>query len=763
MGKPISHWNENEVQEWSSHYKSAQKGVSDQPIFEVISVVQQAVFLHNPKQKFKPRTIQILSLLLLLDASGRNLPRLAQIQTGEGKSVIIAMFAAIKALNGHRIDIVTTSPLLAKRDADNKQSFYQMLGLTVGENGGTSAVKSCYKNDIVYGSVNEFQFDVLKDQYSLLGTRCGRQFDLAIVDEVDSMLIDENSKICRLSSRIPAIDELKVILTLIWQELNRTYQRIVRIENKLYCILVPFRIDENGQIVMMQTAEADDEGNILQNPADDEENLMEIEDPYSFIESHIKNYIENQLLKPNEKNECLVTLPKHLNSFVQQQLSKWIYNAWQAKFAYQENVDYLISDESHGKRAIVPIDYRNTGIIQTNTSWPDGLHQFLQIKHQLRISAENLTTNFLSNVAFFRLYGKNLFGLTGTLGTHEAKDLIHHIYDVDFVIVPPYKYTQFVPFPDCLCRSEDEWIGECVNSISTEANIHQRAVLVICETKFNATKIYEKLIEKDPPMKRMIKLYTRSDNEEQNAIDKEFDCGEIIIATNLAGRGTDVGTTAKVEENGGLHVLVTFLPMNTRVEHQAFGRTSRQGKRGTAQLIVQLSMDSGKTYATMEELKEERDRKEKWLIDRAKTIDLKNIERRDRLFLKFCNLRHELRGRENNSYKLDSVEERWGLWLKITFAKEDSMSGAVINDLTDQFVDRKFDEFCAKISHDYSSNEIFENPFYLVLRANEYIFNMKKYDVAIPLLEHVIQSDPIFSVSARYNLGLCIDQTIDRQ
>ncbi|CAF3803372.1 unnamed protein product [Rotaria sp. Silwood1] len=761
IGKPINHWNECDVGKWSAYYKQNSNQNSEQSRYELICVVKRAIFLHNTKQQFEPRATQILSLLLMLNASEANIARLAQIKTGEGKSVIIAMFAAIKALNGNKVDIVTTSPLLAKRDAENKNRFYTMLNLTVGENSGMSSTKPCYTNDIVYGSVNDFQFDILKDEYSLLGTRCQRKFDIAIVDEVDSMLIDDNSKICRLSSKIPAIDELKVVLTVLWQELNRTYDKIIQIKDKLYCVTIPFRMDENGKIILLKsettnendktTAAADDD-----DDDDDMHDLIAVENLYEFIENHIRNVVENKLLKPDEKNQCLVYIPKHLTTFVKQQLNKWILSAWQAKFAYHENIDYLITNGKDGVQSIVPIDYRNTGIVQMNTSWPDGLHQFLQIKHNLRISAESLTTNFLSNVAFFSRYGKNLFGLTGTLGSKEAKDLIRYIYNVDFVIIPPYKYTQFIAYLDKLSQSEQDWVNECTESIYTEAKINQRAVLVICETKSDASKIYEKLIETHVQLKRQIKLYTRSDNEEQNAINNELDCGQIIVATNLAGRGTDIGTTHKVEENGGLHVLVTFLPLNTRVEHQAFGRTSRQGKRGSAQLIVLTPVNSQTKYDNIIQLKEDRDKQEKRHIARAKRVELNHIKRRDRLFGKFCDLRTELRRRENDTYKLNCVEESWGFWLKTTFSNEDSVDDDNNDDLNDQLVNTKFEEFRSKILADYNSNMIFQNPFYLILKANEYIFEKKKYEEAIDFLQHAIESDPIFTSSARYNLAYAL-------
>jgi hypothetical protein len=726
-------WSESEIKKWAYNYKVNEAGRKAH-IYELINVIKRAIYLHNPKQQFEPRTIQILSLLLFLDADNKNTARLAQIKTGEGKSIIIAMIAAVKALNGLKVDIVTTSPLLAKRDAENKRSFYEMLSLTVGENSGNTSKKSCYECDVVYGDVNDFQFDILRDEYSLLGTRCDRKYEMAIVDEVDSMLIDDNSKICRLSSKMPAMEELELVLAMIWQELDRIMKRIVRIENKIYCVTVPFKYDENGQIVLLK--EESDET---------DSDFIELENVFTFVNEHLKNYVQNKLLKPNEKGEILLKIPEHLKKFADKQLEKWISNAWHAKYSYNENVDYLISDSSKGFKSIVPIDYQNTGIIQTNTTWSDGLHQFLQLKHKLRVTAENLTTNFLSNVGYFSRYGKKLFGLTGTLGSQHAKNLIKHIYDVDFVLIPPYKFTQFKSFPDLVFKNRKQWLDNCIKSIYVEAKIHQRPVLVICETKADADSINEELIKKDNSLKMKIQMYTRSDNDEKKAVDDEIDAGKIIIATNLAGRGTDIGTTHKAELNGGLHVLVTFLPLNLRVEHQAFGRTSRQGKRGTAQLIIY-----NETEDKIDTLKLEREEKEIREIKACIDKEYEKIKLRDELFFKFCKLRIELRSEEKDEYKLDSVEEQWGFWLKHTLSDEK------LNRKNFEKHEKELEEFTNSLKVNYKSNKIFNNPFYLIKKANNLIHNDKNYVAAIPLLEYAISLDSVFSVNARYSLAYAL-------
>ncbi|CAF0891538.1 unnamed protein product [Adineta ricciae] len=740
IGKAINNWDETDVKKWSMTYKAS----AEKPTNEAICVIKRAVFLHNSKQSIEPRTIQILSLLLLLhESEGKNkrIARLAQIKTGEGKSLIIAMFAAIKALHGHQVDIITTSPLLAERDAKSKKTFYNMLHLTVGDNNGIASQKPCYKDDVVYGSVENFQFDVLRDEYSLLETRFQRQFDIAIVDEVDSMFIDGNSSFCYLASKTLVIDELQIIFVLIWQELNRTCERLVRIDDKLYCITVPFRRDHNGEITLLKPEQstAIDVGGQDSAKAED---YFEVEDEYTFIENHITDYVENMLLKPNKKNECLIYIPKHLISFVSQQIRKWIYSAWQAKFVLQENRQYLISEGDNGNKSIIPIDYQSTGIIQTNSTWSGGLQQFLDIKHQLRIHPANLTTNFLSNVAFFSKY-KHLFGLTGTLGGQESKNIIQHIYNVDFVVIPPYKHTQFVAYPDQVRFSEDAWLNECVRSVYIESKIQQRAVLVICETRLDAMQIRKTLIEKDKQLERMIKLYTRSDNDERRAVEYVLDCGEIIIATNLAGRGTDIETTHNVERNGGLHVLLTFLPMNTRVEQQAFGRTSRQGKRGTAQLIVLSLVPNETSDGHVQALKKTRDEKEQSQIERTKSIDLKRIRQRDALFQKFCNFLKELREKENDKWKLRSVEELWAFWLE------------TIEDLNDDSIQKSFEEFRTRISNDYSSDAIFHNPFYLISKGLACL-SKKRYEKAINCLRTAVKLDLVYTVAARYNLAYAL-------
>ena len=161
---------------------------------------------------------QILSCFIALNANS-NQGRLLQVATGEGKSTIVSALALINALKGKKVDVITSSPVLAERDAKEKAKLYLMFGLTCADNNDKSIYikgsKDCYKKDIVYGESAQFQFDILRDAYSLLETLAGRKCEIAIVDEVDSMLIDDSSKIARLSSTVAGMDQLQPIYHII--------------------------------------------------------------------------------------------------------------------------------------------------------------------------------------------------------------------------------------------------------------------------------------------------------------------------------------------------------------------------------------------------------------------------------------------------------------------------------------------------------------------------------------------------------------------
>lgn len=387
--------------------------------------------------------------------------------------------------------------------------------------------------------------------------------------------------------------------------------------------------------------------------------------------------------------------------------------------------------------------------MQVSTTWSNGLHQFLQIKHGLKITAENLTTSFISNIGYFHRYiNKNqsgevlsnkIYGLTGTLGSSDSQELLKDTYAVDIVFVPTYKQKQFIELPAIIAW---HWKSSVIKSILEETS-KGRAALVICLTIEDTEKIRKELAKERYPGNK-IRVYGRSDNDDSKVIQNAIDVGDVIIATNLAGRGTDIKTTEALEKNGGLHVCVTFLPTNLRVEEQAFGRTSRQGKSGTAQLIL---WNSG----NIENIKRERDENESKRLEKIKSSQIERIKMKDNLFKNFCELMNKLKTIENNSYKLSCLEEQWGVWLRSLDLDDEEKT------LDPQDIWNQFKDFELKLSNGYANGTVVHNLFSHIQKAND-LLNNKKYKDSIEYYDRAIDLEPVFSFAAHYNKAYALIQ-----
>lgn len=231
----ISEWTRDDITVWASIVKSnLDYFVNSSFTIEALAVIKRANFL---EAGFHMTDSQILSCLVALNAN-QTQGRLLQVATGEGKSTIVSVLAIINALKGKKVDIITSSPVLAERDAKEKAKLYEMFGLNCSDNNDKSiyikGAKDCYKKDIVYGEAAQFQFDALRDEYSQLGALAGRKWEVAIVDEVDSMLIDDSSKIARLATTVAGLDQLQPIYHFLWQRLVSMQEKVVEIDGKIY-------------------------------------------------------------------------------------------------------------------------------------------------------------------------------------------------------------------------------------------------------------------------------------------------------------------------------------------------------------------------------------------------------------------------------------------------------------------------------------------------------------------------------------------------
>lgn len=717
----ITPWPDAEITNWAKEVKQNPEKANDLTFLpEMLAVAKKANKLATGNDL---RNVQLLSILTALSNTG-DAGRLLQVSTGEGKTTTSAIIGAIKALRGEKVDIITSSPVLARRDAENSelQTFFGLLDLSVGHNIPNpdekfTGLKPCYLKDIVYGDVGNFQYDLLHDEFGDKGTRGGRQFNSVIVDEVDSMMIDESAKIAKLASPPPGSEYLAPVYAAMWYELDR--------------------IDES-------TPDADLE----------------------YKKELLKSYAEKIIAGGGNHN---FHIPGHLQEFAQMQAPHWARSAVQAKYYMEKDVHYILAHDQKREMVIAPVDYYNTGIVQENTSWEKGLHQFLQLKHGLKLRPETLTTSFISNMGYFKRYGGNIFGMTGTLGSKESRDLLKSIYldKFDFVFIPTYKHKQFIELGGLLAQSSisetDEnniWIDHIAESVKEEVS-RQRAVLLICETIRDTAALYDALIEAGVESSKILK-YSRNDNDEYQAINKAIDSGEIIIATNLAGRGTDIKTTQNVEANGGLHVCVTFLPTNLRVEQQAFGRTSRQGKSGTAQLIVKkksalrgLRLSDDIEVNDIADLKFLRDEVEKERISKAKNTDRDKVELNDDLFAAFCKLTNDLRQTENNKEKLRQVEELWGFEFKkiqesIDLAEDESSESINATKRAEAF--QAFESFAAKMKAEYQGETtVFKNSVHLGYMAFNQAGKDNSYALSKQLFTSAAALDPVYGFAAYYN------------
>jgi ankyrin repeat protein len=760
--QPIAHWSQETITRWARLVKSQQIPVTQN---ELLAVVKRAVALHHG---FAPRTTQLLSVLTLL-STPEKMGRLAQINTGEGKSLIVAMLAAVHALKGQKVDVVTTSAELSIPEIKKQAPFFTMLGLTAAENSKKNAVDdearhAIYQKDIVYGTAEDFQADIIQTEFFRKNIRGNRGFGVVLVDEVDSMLFDDRSYSTQLSSLTPAMNHLEVVLGTIWCQINLIASHLRTIDGQDYVMLTDqFKDLPDGGIILPEgttlakcSRPVDDRLGFLKEKTighletvlrkltpEDRKNLaaykaqeQRVQDLSKKVQQDEKKHKEKQedlekehkeeqehldrlytslhcgnamyrrlcraaesivlrekrkqhflcmldssdraaleevfnvrrkkaldTLKKNHK-EALDTLkkrhqeqeaaskatlqaavealekepwhqeaqyleiPVHLQDFARTQISNWVESAITALLRYKKNEHYYVKG---GK--ILVIDYGNTGVLQYNTVLEKGLTQFLQIKEGLKVSPEGVSTNSISKPGYFKRYGSRLYGLTGTLGNATTRSFLTDMYGIDMVTIPPYKHREISGNENSryLCKellptletTPEAWYDAIIESVLRPAR-HGQAVLVICNYMNQVHHLKERLAAKYNANK--VFVYTGEEDFEKHQVDM----GEIILGTNIAGRGTDLTTSAAVENHGGLHVCITFLPPSYRVELQNAGRTARQGKKGTAQLILRTSSEE-----TLQTLRAKRDERENSAIERARR-DVENRLTADRLFMRYC-------------------------------------------------------------------------------------------------------------------------------
>jgi len=567
-----------------------------------------------------PRKIQIISLLLMINNPMRN-GLIEEVKTGEGKSTIIMFLATIKALEGKKVDILTSSPVLAERDSKRNKQFYAFFGLTCDychEDENNTNETLSYKNyysDIVYGSMLSFAGDYLRTSFIGSKGRGNRKFEVIIIDEIDNICLDN------IMNQTELVDNFK------------GYKFLEYFYLFIYYYL---------QQICFKECRSSSRNALLNNKTEIVEKLLA-----KFNEFYSQNLYTKE-----------IKFPPHLHTFIQNRKKDWCNCAYDAFLIYKENKHYLISyDEQYKFETIKPIDFSNTGIIQDNSVW-SGLHQFLEIKHGLRLTEENLNSCFISNLCFFRLY-KEKFGLTGTIGSKKTQEVLKNIYDLDVIFIPTFKEGKYIfnSQSDYSCDNNQQKFYENVLMEIFQKYNANRAILVIVKYIDQVKIIKRKLEESNKIDTKNIIVYDRNDNPEQSSfLNKEIGPKTIILSTNLCGRGTDIKINKDCERNGGLYVILTFNAESERIEKQALGRAARKGENGSGKIMLFGNV-------SYESLKNKRESQENSKFEYLMNSFKKRTIFFQDLFERFCFELNKMKKRNVSIGQIIDIKEKWGLFL----------------------------------------------------------------------------------------------------
>ncbi len=449
--------------------------------------------------------------------------KIAEMTTGEGKTLVATLPAYLNALTGKGVHIVTVNDYLARRDSEWMGPIYNALGLSVGVIQHDSTVQDrqqAYRSHIAYGTNNEFGFDYLRDNMKFdLADYVQTAHHYAIVDEVDSILIDE--------ARTP------LIISGPAEESTDKYYRIDRIIPRLKKE-ADYTVDEKANSVTLT-----------------EEGIV---------------HAERLLGIDNLYDPANVDFLHH------------IHQALKAHALFDKDVDYVVKDGQ-----VIIVD-EFTGRLMPGRRYSDGLHQALEAKENVKIESENQTLATITLQNYFRMYEK-LAGMTGTADTEAVE--FGKIYNLDVIVVPTNKDLIRTSNPDVVYRTEQEKFDAVIEEIK-QLQTTKRPALV-------GTVSIEKSEKLSTMLKRVgikhVVLNAKYHEKEAEIISQAGQPGAVTIATNMAGRGTDIVLGEGVAQAGGLHIIGTERHEARRIDNQLRGRAGRQGDPGSSRFYLSLEDD----------------------------------------------------------------------------------------------------------------------------------------------------------------------------
>ena len=628
---PICEFGKDNIKEWAEAFRKSacqfnRQAFFDNPLFaEAFAVIRRGITIFYDTEKGKKRIIprdnqMVASLLFLQNLSmqggaSQGTRLMQQISTGEGKTMIICMTAIFKALQGEKADIVTSSSVLATRDAAEQKGLYDLFDISVSHccHEELSKRREAYECDVVYGDIGSFQRDILETNFYGRMIRTNHDFDNVIIDEVDSMLVDKGETMLYLPHALPDLNALQNIYLEIWSLVNaqdflgfpdEQNQLHDYLKHKLFGGLCANAFTAISDISEEQSAAIHRKCVAIGLINDDDhclttDNIKEIKDKIdtiNVVSPHLRQEIMLIIQEHLQSIPIMQEIPKALHPFTRRSLKAWIHSAVNAKY-FRPNKEYIIDIDRRESAAdryprIIIMD-NETGVEQESSEWGSGLHQFLQLKHYLRLSTESLKAVYMSNISFFTARYTNIMGVSGTLGSNAEHNLFSRLYkNTKIVVLPTNKPSRLqIDAPQC-CSTKESW-EEAIYADVRKKHQQGRAVLLICEDVEWAKYLNEHFRQSNPKIDLTLYVSSHQQNLEETG---EIIAGQLIIATNLAGRGTDIKLNEAVKHNGGLHVCLSYLPPNVRVEQQAYGRAARSGDRGSCKLIF-CNKDGDLSYA----------------------------------------------------------------------------------------------------------------------------------------------------------------------
>ena len=482
--------------------------------------------------------------------------KIAEMKTGEGKTLVSTLPAYLNSLKNDSVFIVTVNDYLAERDAEWMGQIFKFLGLSVGTI--TSSLspderKDIYKSDIVYGTNNEFGFDYLRDNMTYdINQKVQGELSYAIIDEVDSVLIDE--------ARTP------LIISGSAKDTSNLYVKINKVANNL--------IEKNK----------DDE---LYSIDEKQKSVSLSESGHAEVEALL---ISNNLIS---KDESLYD-PKNI------QLVHLIDASLKANLMYHKDIDYVVENNE-----VVIID-EFSGRKMSGRRWSEGLHQSVEAKEKVKIQNENQTYASITFQNYFRLF-KKLSGMTGTADTEATE--FQQIYNLEVIVIPPHRKMIRKDHVDLIYLTAKEKFTAIIHEVK-RIHENQQPVLV-GTTSIEASEYISSLLKKEK-IKHSV-LNAKHHQMEAEIIANAGTLGAVTIATNMAGRGTDIvlggkdttiniSHSAESPENikslGGLFIIGTERHESRRVDNQLRGRSGRQGDPGESRFFLSLEDNLMRIFAS---------------------------------------------------------------------------------------------------------------------------------------------------------------------